>query len=469
MKKGLLLLLLLALVCFFLIGSILPYTSQPTLSPETQAHFSPSSCYGQGIGCDRAAMIDDNQLALELRLQMIAHAQEQILLSTFDFHSDQAGTDLLAALLDAGQRGVQVRLLVDGLSALLRMERNPLFYALSSHPNIEIRIYNPIQFWKPWNWMGRLHDKYLLIDHTAYLLGGRNCFNAFLGQYSSGANRDRDVLVYNADGAKDSSVYQVERYYQAISALDCCRLFHNDSDLAQRSAVRKARDTLGQRLAQLKQTYPACYAAPCDYAGLTLPTRKITLLSNPTQVAVKEPVLFYQLMALCQDGKREVLLHTPYVIANDWMLEQLRAIGKKGQLLLNSAATNGNPFAASDYSRHKQALVDTGLELHEYIGEHSYHGKSIAIDDRLAVVGSFNLDMRSAYLDTELMLAIDSPEVTAALKASMATLDAQAAVVADAEHYASLPKGMAEPHLPLGRHVLQFLTGWALELGRFLL
>lgn len=468
MKKRILALLLL-LLCYLLVGSIAPYTNQPSPSAQTQDSFQASDCYGVSTGSDRAAIIDDNQAALELRLQMIAHAQEQLILSTFDFRSDQAGTDLLAALLDAGERGVQVRLLVDGFSAFLRMERNPLFYALSSHPNIEIRVYNPIQLWKPWNLMGRLHDKYLIADHTAYLLGGRNCFNSFLGSYGGGQNRDRDVLVYNAGNVSDSSLYQVEDYYRSISALDCCKLFHDDEDLAARSSVQEAQETLHQRLAELKALYPACYAAPCDYRTATLPTRKITLLSNPTQVAVKEPVLFYELMELCKSAKKQVILHTPYVIANDWMTKQLGKIGSKGQILLNSAATNGNPFASSDYVRHKQELVDTGLEIHEYIGKISYHGKSIAIDDRLAIVGSFNMDMRSTYLDTELMLVIDSPEVTQALKASMDALDAQAAVVADAEHYLSLPNGMAEPSLSTGKQVVQFFTGWALELGRFLL
>ena len=461
MKKRILALLLL-LLCYLLVGSIAPYTNQPSPSAQTQDSFQASDCYGVSTGSDRAAIIDDNQAALELRLQMITHAQEQLILSTFDFRSDQAGTDLLAALLDAGERGVQVRLLVDGFSAFLRMERNPLFYALSSHPNIEIRVYNPIQLWKPWNLMGRLHDKYLIADHTAYLLGGRNCFNSFLGSYGGGQNRDRDVLVYNAGNVSDSSLYQVEDYYRSISALDCCKLFHDDEDLAARSSVQEAQETLHQRLAELKALYPACYAAPCDYRTATLPTRKITLLSNPTQVAVKEPVLF-------KSAKKQVILHTPYVIANDWMTKQLGKIGSKGQILLNSAATNGNPFASSDYVRHKQELVDTGLEIHEYIGKISYHGKSIAIDDRLAIVGSFNMDMRSTYLDTELTLVIDSPEVTQALKASMDALDAQAAVVADAEHYRSLPNGMAEPSLSTGKQVVQFFTGWALELGRFLL
>lgn len=55
-------------------------------------------------------------------------------------------------------------------------------------------------------------------------------------------------------------------------------------------------------------------------------------------------MLFYQLMELCKSAKKQVILHTPYVIANDWMTEQLSQIGSKGQILLNSAATNGNPI-----------------------------------------------------------------------------------------------------------------------------
>ena len=97
MKKRILALLLL-LLCYLLVGSIAPYTNQPSPSAQTQDSFQASDCYGVSTGSDRAAIIDDNQAALELRLQMIAHAQEQLILSTFDFRSDQAGTDLLAAV-----------------------------------------------------------------------------------------------------------------------------------------------------------------------------------------------------------------------------------------------------------------------------------------------------------------------------------------------------------------------------------
>ena len=80
-------------------------------------------------------------------------------------------------------------------------------------------------------------------------------------------------------------------------------------------------------------------------------------------------------------------------------------------LMTNSVANNGNPFGASDYKKNKEKLLETGITVYEYEGGVSYHGKSITIGDDIDIVGSFNMDMRSAYLDTELMLVIDSKGV----------------------------------------------------------
>ena len=75
-------------------------------------------------------------------------------------------------------------------------KRQELFYALSSHPNVEIRIYNPLNLLTPWKLMGRMHDKYVIVDEKAYLLGGRNTFDYFIGNYTDeNVSYDREVLV----------------------------------------------------------------------------------------------------------------------------------------------------------------------------------------------------------------------------------------------------------------------------------
>ena len=123
-----------------------------------------------------------------------------------------------------------------------------------------------------------------------------------------------------------------------------------------------------------------------------------------------------------KDTDEEIAIHTPYIICNDWMYQEFESVCEANEnvlLMTNSVANNGNPFGASDYRKNKGKLLDTGLEIHEYEGGVSYHGKSITIGDDLAIVGSFNMDMRSAYLDTELMLVIDSKEVTKQLRGYM--------------------------------------------------
>lgn len=464
----LILILCLAFLAYVLVGAIAPFTTQPEVSAATQAAFRAEDYYGEGVGPDRARVVDDNQEALELRLQMIMHAREKIILSTFDFREDEAGKDMLAALLDAADRGVEVEIFVDGFNSVVQMEGSDFFYALSSHPKVHILIYNQINLLKPWNLMGRMHDKYVIADDTAYLLGGRNTFGYFLGSYEGHKNYDRDVLVYNT-GSPDSSLYQLRAYYEGITALDCCQLFHDSADLADKPEVQAAAQTLLDRFQTLVKTYPDRYATSCDYQVITSPTHAINLISNPTHTAVKEPVAFYQLMELCKGAQKQVVIHTPYVIANDWMTQTLSEIGAKGTILFNSTANNGNPFAAVDYQNHKEELIDTGLSLHEYEGGVSYHGKSITVDDQLAIIGSFNMDMRSAYIDTELMLVIHSEQVTQQLQASMDHYDQEAAVVDTVDTYRSTPGGRAMAERPEGQKRFQFWLGWALELGRFLL
>ncbi len=110
--------------------------------------------------------------------------------------------------------------------------------------------------------------------------------------------------------------------------------------------------------------------------------------------------------------KTAVKIHTPYIICNDMMYNTWEEIAENVSdfsIMTNSVANNGNPFGAADYAKNRNRILSTGINIWEYEGGYSYHGKSILIDDDLSVIGSFNMDMRSAYLDTELMLVIRSP------------------------------------------------------------
>ena len=97
-------------------------------------------------------------------------------------------------------------------------------------------------------------------------------------------------------------------------------------------------------------------------------------------------------------------------------LDALTDGGTQTRILLNSVESGANPWGSTDYLNQKYRIRRTGAELYEYMGSRSCHSKTLVIDDRISVVGSFNFDMRSAYLDTEMMLVIDSPELNAHLR-----------------------------------------------------
>ncbi|MFR9273840.1 MAG: phospholipase D family protein [Clostridia bacterium] len=435
-------------VIYVIAGTVLSYVRQPGVSQEYKDMFDPKDCYSDEVSCDRACVIEDNEQALEERLRMIGQAKERIILSTFDFHADKSGKDMIAALMDAAKRGVDVKILVDGFSALQQMDGNAYFYALSTTRNVEIRVYNRINLLMPWKSMGRLHDKYVIADEGLYLLGGRNTYDYFLGD-SGYRNYDRDVLVYSRSPQdKRSSIHQLEDYFESVWNLDECRAFHASPGAVSSGKVSEAGKELEQRYRDMLRKYPVIDER-ADYEGMTYEVNKITLLSNPVHVYSKEPRVFYSLTELMKDTEEDISIHTPYIICNDWMYKSLKSVcagSGKAALMTNSVANNGNPFGASDYKINKEKLLETGITVYEYEGGVSYHGKSVTIGDDISIIGSFNMDMRSTYLDTELMLVIDSEDVNSQLKGYMREYEAESVRVLDADAY-DIPEGVTRQEI----------------------
>lgn len=461
----------LLIVLYLVLGAVLPYRKQPEVGDEFAESLDLDGFYSDNLSCDRAMVLKENTDALDERIRLIASAEEIIILSTFAFQSDESGKDMLAALLAAAERGVEVKILADGFNSRLYMDYNPYFYALSSKENVEIKIYNKVNLLTPWTSMGRMHDKYLIADDTAYILGGRNTFDYFLGDYEGHKNHDWDVLVYNTAGrGGPSSVYQIKKYFHDIWELEVCRIFADAWKPEERISVRKAEEELKERYEIMKETRRELFGG-YDYESVTIPVDKITLISNPTGIYPKEPEVFYVLTELMKNARETAYVHTPYVIFNEYMYQTFAEIAREVReftLFTNSAVNNGNPFAAGDYLLNKGRLLETGVDILEYEGGISYHGKCVVIDNDMSVIGSFNMDMRSAYLDTELMLAIDSRELNAELRRQMASYEDKAFQVIDEGNYEE-KEGITKQEMPLARLIklklMRFVAGWV----RFLL
>lgn len=266
------------------------------------------------------------------------------------------GSETVRQTFSPADRGVHVRILVDGINGMLKLTHSDHFNALISHPEVEARLYNPIRLLQPWQMTLRLHDKYLMADDSVYILGGRNTSNLFLGNYSEKYNADRDLLVFET-GQRDGtdSMTALQEYFTEIWNLSCSR----EMTCTDRgSAVEKAGD-------RLRSHYIICSSDM--YQGLT---------------------------ALAQEAERM-------------------------EIMTNAVESGANPGGCADYLNQQKKIQSTGVELYEFSGEQSSHAKMILIDNHISIVGSYNLDMRSTYLDTEMMLVVDCEELNRELTASV--------------------------------------------------
>lgn len=422
-------LLALALVLCYAAVAIVPYAIPHDVDPAFQQAFSPDDFYGDGSlsGPDRAGYIPDPQDAFSLRLSLIETAQTEIILSSYST-ADGETTDLIwGALLSAADRGVSVRIILDGWFGGLG--RGATAQALAAHPNIELIYFNPIDLLRPQTINSRLHDKYLIADRRVMLLGGRNLSDAYFAPdgYDGAVSHDNDVLVWHTGGDK-SVIADVADYFEAACA-------HELSGPAIRSLSRSKTQAAQQHADTLRSLYRAYGAADPlseqQLMSMTVPTDKITLISNPFTGLPKQPLVLWQILQLAEHAESSVLIQSPYTVIGRETRDALANLtfDKRVLLLTNSLASSPNPPAFSAYLWNRTKLASSGLVIYEYQDSDSIHGKSVLIDDRLSAVGSWNLDERSIDIDTEVMLVIDSAPFQQLLRARQDEIMAQSLIV----------------------------------------
>lgn len=365
-----------------------------------------------GAQWERVASLDDNMEALERRLQLIESAEKELIFSTYNLKPDTGGRDVLSAIMAAAKRGVHVRMIIDGMNGTLDLADNEIFNTLAACENIEVRIYNPFDLWRPWSLNYRLHDKYIVADEQVYILGGRNTRNISLGDYQDTKDYDRDVLVYNGSQREDSSLLQVKAYFEEMWELPETKPYDPLKGKPDMAVV----ETMENHYQGTCERHPSMLEK-INWEEITMPTNGIMLISNPISAWNKEPVVWASLQELMKKGE-DIVIETPYVVCNKQMYKDLESLsdGRQVTIITNSPESGANVCGSMDYVNQRKKVYGLGATVYEYVGDRSRHTKTVLIDDNISIVGSFNFDMRSTYLDTETMLVIDCPELNAQLR-----------------------------------------------------
>ena len=401
---------------------------------HAQQAIPPEALTSRETGPDRALLVEAPQDAFSRRVEVIRAAQRTLDVTYHCVKTGETTDCFFAELVKAADRGVQVRVLLDGAVGGFTGEHKHLDLALLAHPNIQYRAYNPIRLLKPWQWNVRLHDKFILADDAMLMLGGRNIGDEYFDPpaYEGRVTHDRDVVVLNtaAGSVNNRSVTgQVRAYMDLLWSAP-------ETDVPRPLTGRKLEtgqaelDRLRQLSAQWEADWPDYYLPAVPAEELAVETRQITLLRNPLGTFKKEPTLGADLTRLLQNCT-SIRIQTPYATASRGTLAALSHIARDAQVdfLTNSRASTPNLPAFSAYYSRRQKFLDTGVTLHEYQSTDSIHGKSCVADSHLSVVGSYNLDDRSIYIDTESVLVLDSPAFYEVLNGCLDHLFAQSAQV----------------------------------------
>lgn len=369
--------------------------------------------YGEEISNDRAMLVEDRYQSYLVRMDLIENAEETLDIAYYTIHDGRTTRAFLGSILEKADEGVQVRFLIDGMFHNMKKDLKDVIYAFENHPNIELKFYETVKPLQPWTLNNRLHDKVIIVDGNLFISGGRNIGDKyFLEDYPEDRQvRDRDVLVYREEKSKESSVDNFIDYFE--------KLWDIEYSVNPAGNMNSRKIEKGNRMKEILLTALEEERAinkdlekDIDYEKNSFPTNKVSLVHNPVHRLNKYPLVFETIVKLTSDSKN-IDVQSPYVLPT-WLM---KSYSKNYDidyeditLLTNSEYSSPNIFAMSGYVRDRKKIIDTGLTLFEYQEPGSIHGKSYIFDDRLSVIGSLNMDNRSAFLSTETMIFVDSEE-----------------------------------------------------------
>ncbi len=406
---------LVVFVCYVMLLGVIIFRSPSKVSDSYQKKHRLQRFYGDGDGEDRVCLVDTPLEGLRARLDLILRAQKTLVVAYHAILPGETSQLFLAAILDAAERGVHVRMVLDGFFHGLKGDMEDVLHAFEIHPNIELRLYEPFQLLRPWVFNNRMHDKFMVVDDKLAILGGRNIGDRFFRTTANIPTQDRDVVVYSILGhpSSTSAVRQIANYFEELFNCPYCTPAQKIMGRVNRLRGEAMQEQL-QAFLKDRKRHQADLFQPIPWADISYSTRNVTLIHNPIARMSKEPWCWWELAQLINETSEGIFIQSPYIIPTRSMLSYLKQKRLPSQvtLLTNSMAATPNIPAYSGYIRHRKRLVKGGMTIFEYQGPDSIHAKTLIFGKRLSAVGSFNMESRSSYLSTETMLIIDSEPFT---------------------------------------------------------
>lgn len=348
-------------------------------------------------------LLTDNAETRQLRRDLVEQAVESVHFSAFIIQDDETGNEMVQIFSDAAQRGVEVRVLIDATTQYVLAD-----YALlqkMAMAGVEVLAWNPVT-----EWVGlrqtlsltandRLHEKMLIVDGREVVIGGRNVGDEYLM-----ADRWRDTDVYVAGGGVEGIQRMYLEDWDRVSALERASGCESQADWGFSCPPESIADEPG-------------YYPELEELG-TARTRAIYSdpLNQPT------PNGYLTTLALVRAARTSITIANSYFVPPRRLRRHLKAAVERGvevRVLTNSLESTDAWWMYYASINFYKELIGAGVQIFQYTGTETMHAKTMLIDDELAVVGSFNLDPRSAIDNSEAMVLITEGEAVEQLRQAM--------------------------------------------------
>ena len=387
--------------------------------------------------------LPDGRDAFVARAALADAAQQSIDAQYYIWRDDISGRLLLQSLRRAADRGVRVRLLLDdnntkGLDIVLT--------GLDAHSRIEVRLFNPLMhrharvldFLSDFSRVNRrMHNKSFTVDGQVTVVGGRNVGDEYFGAGDGMLFADLDVLAAGAVVQEVSADF--EHYWVSASTYPLADIVTDG--VAHDVGSTPAQD--GATQAYLQALSRSTLVAQLRDHTLTMDWAPAKLISDDPAKGLgqvqSDGLVLTHLGDALGAAQRELTIVSPYFVPGRAGVDSLVALAQRGvavTVLTNALSATDVGAVHAGYARYRTDLLRGGVKLYElkrhatvvenatggFSGSSgaSLHAKTFAVDEQRLFVGSFNMDPRSAHLNTEMGLLIDSPSLAGQLTRGLA-------------------------------------------------
>jgi len=415
-----------------------------------------AKCYAKELahpGISGATLIDDGLSAFVIRAAFARMATKTIDLQTYIYSNDFSSKVLIGELKNAADRGVKVRILLDDYGTKSDIVDVML---LNQHPNIEVKVFNTVanrsrflyypQFLLDFNRLNsRMHNKLFIVDNVAYITGGRNVGSNYFYPETAANFSDTDVLFlgdmtrYATQSFNEywqhhlsipASVFPKAKSKKALKKLE-----DNFAAIQKKSAENINRYNKIITMAQREYKNKNFDFSWGRGKFLADPPEKVEMSMQEKQAYRGE--IITELQQLWNKTKEDVYISAAYFVPGQGGLEHMMREENSGvhiTIVTNSLASTNAPTVYAKWEKYRKKLIKSGADVYEFMlsaenlrgKEHDrerkqssfsvLHSKTIVFDDNISWIGSFNLDPRSAYFNTENVAVFESTEFAQKLR-----------------------------------------------------